>query len=96
MWVLITYDVKTLTKEGRRRLRHVAKTCEGHGERVQYSVFECQVDAATWTCMRGRLLDIIHTGEDSLRFYFLGDQWAARSEHHGIKPSLDMEGPLVL
>ena len=77
MWVLITYDVKTETREGRRRLRHVAKTCEGSGVRVQYSVFECQVDDATWAQVRGTLLDIIHTGEDSLRFYFLGDQWAA-------------------
>jgi CRISPR-associated protein Cas2 len=96
MWVLITYDVRTDTKEGRRRLRKVAKTCEGHGARVQFSVFECQVDEATWTHLRGTLLSIIDTDQDSLRFYFLGEKWAARCEHHGIKPSADMEGPLLL
>lgn len=96
MLVLVTYDVNTETKEGRRRLRHVAKTCEGVGHRVQNSVFECQVDDATWAGLRGDLLAIIHTGQDSLRFYFLGQDGFGRCEHHGLIPSLDMEGPLVL
>ena len=96
MLVLITYDVNTLTKEGRRRLRRVAKTCEGHGHRVQFSVFECQVDDATWARLRGRLLEAMDPSQDSLRFYFLGEDGFSRCEHQGIKPSLDMEGPLVL
>lgn len=96
MLVLITYDVSTQSREGRRRLRRIAKACQGHGHRVQFSVFECQVDEATWAGLRGRLLDILDADEDSLRFYFLGEGGFARSEHHGTKPSLDMEGPLIL
>lgn len=96
MLVLVTYDVNTETKEGRRRLRQVSSLCVGAGHRVQYSVFECQVDETTWAALRGNLLAAVHTGQDSLRFYFLGEDGFARCEHHGIKPSMDMEGPLVL
>ena len=96
MLVLVTYDVNTEHRDGRRRLRHVSKLCSGAGHRVQYSVFECQVDHTTWAALKGNLLSSINTAEDSLRFYFLGEDGFARCEHHGIKPSMDMEGPLVV
>jgi len=96
MLVLVTYDVNTETKEGRRRLRQVAKICEGAGNRVQFSVFECQVDDATWARVRGDLIGVMNVAQDSVRFYFLGADGFARCEHHGLKPSLDMEGPLLL
>lgn len=92
----MTYDVNTETKEGRGRLRRIAKVCESYGHRVQKSVFECQVDSATWTKLRGRLLDQSNASEDSLRFYFLGEDGPKRIEHHGINASQDMEGPLIL
>jgi CRISPR-associated protein Cas2 len=44
MFVLITYDINTTTKEGKKRLRDVAKICQNYGQRVQNSVFECKVD----------------------------------------------------
>ncbi|MGI6720353.1 MAG: CRISPR-associated endonuclease Cas2, partial [Anaerovoracaceae bacterium] len=44
MLVLVTYDVSTETVEGRKRLRHVAKKCLAYGQRVQNSVFECNID----------------------------------------------------
>ncbi|MBI5041591.1 MAG: CRISPR-associated endonuclease Cas2, partial [Gammaproteobacteria bacterium] len=44
MLIIVTYDVSTETSAGRRRLRRVAKTCESMGQRVQKSVFECQVN----------------------------------------------------
>jgi CRISPR-associated protein Cas2 len=96
MLVLVTYDVHTLDRAGRRRLRHIAKACEGYGNRVQFSVFECQVDDTHWTELKGRLLSVVELEQDSLRFYFLGEDGFSRCEHHGIKPSLDMEGPLIL
>lgn len=96
MMVLITYDVDTLTPEGRRRLRHVAKLCQNHGQRVQFSVFECVLDMAQWTQLRARLLAVIDPTTDSLRFYLLGDNWRRRVEHFGAKPAYDPEGPLVL
>ena len=96
MIVLVSYDVSTTTKEGRRRLRHVAKTCVSFGQRVQYSVFECNVGSTEWAKLKGRLLDIYNSAEDSLRFYYLGESAEKRIEHHGTKPSFDFEGPLII
>jgi CRISPR-associated protein Cas2 len=95
MLVLITYDVATTTGAGRRRLHRVAKACLDFGQRVQNSVFECQVDPSQWTRLRLRLLDIVELHEDSLRFYFLGKHGRERVEHHGTKASVDLEGPLI-
>ena len=95
MFVLISYDVCTEDKEGRRRLRGISKICQNYGQRVQYSVFECIVDPAQWAALRARLVDHIDPEKDSLRFYFLGSNWRRRVEHVGAKPSLDQEGPLV-
>ena len=96
MLVVVSYDVSTETKEGRRRLRRVAKACLDFGQRVQNSVFECVVDPEQWTRLKLRLLDEYGPSEDSLRFYFLGSKWKARVEHFGAKPSVDLEGPLIV
>ena len=71
MWILVTYDVNTETAEGRSRLRRVAKTCEGYGQRVQKSVFECTVNDRTFHNMKRRLLEIMDENQDSIRFYKL-------------------------
>ena len=96
MLVLVSYDVSTTTKDGRRRLRRVARVCLDFGQRVQNSVFECQVDSTQWARLRRGLLDELNSDEDSLRFYFLGNRWKDRVEHHGTKPSVDLEGPLIV
>jgi CRISPR-associated protein Cas2 len=93
--VLITYDVSTLTGEGRRRLRRVARACQDFGIRVQLSVFECELDPAQWTGLRARLLDLIDPASDSVRFYHLGGG-ARNIEHHGTKVPIDPDGPLIL
>ena len=95
MMVLVAYDVATTTAQGRRRLTRVAKTCLDFGQRVQNSVFECNVDPEQWAKLRLRLLDIYNPEEDSLRFYFLGSNWRRRVQHAGAKPSVDLEGPLI-
>ena len=96
MMVLVAYDVNTESAEGRKRLRHVAKICENYGQRVQNSVFECLIDPAQWTALRGELLEKINRKQDSLRFYFLGKNWKRRVEHVGAKPGYDPEGPLIV
>lgn len=96
MLVLVTYDVNTETKEGRRRLRRVARIAENYGQRVQLSVFECLLDMAQCTLVRDKLAKEIDPETDSLRFYFLGDNWKRRVEHIGAKESYDPEGPLIL
>jgi len=94
--VLITYDVAVETPGGARRLRHVARICEDHGQRVQYSVFECELDPALWTKMRARLIAVIDPEHDSLRFYFLGREWRRRIEHVGAKPADDPDDLLLV
>ena len=94
MLVLVTYDVKTEGLSGRRRLRRVARACLDFGQRVQYSVFECEVDPAQWTALRSRLIGEIDSDCDSLRFYRLGAEGRKRVEHVGSKAALDLEGPL--
>ena len=94
--VLVSYDVSTRDHAGRRRLRRVARLCEDRGQRVQHSVFECVVDAAQWTAFRANLLAEADPATDSLRFYFLGNEWKRRVEHVGTKVSYDPEGPLIL
>lgn len=95
MLMLITYDVSTETSAGRRRLRRVARACLDFGQRVQQSVFECEVDPAQWTALRARLISEIDPETDSLRFYRLGAEGRRRVEHIGAKPALDLDGPLV-
>jgi CRISPR-associated protein Cas2 len=96
MMVLVSYDVSTLDRQGASRLRRLAKACLNVGQRVQYSVFEVEVDYAQWTLFRARLFDLIDPERDSLRFYFLGNNWQRRVEHIGAKPTLDLHGPLIL
>lgn len=95
MLMLITYDVCTETSVGRRRLRRVARACLDFGQRVQLSVFECQVDPAQWTALRARLVEEIDPKTDSLRFYNLGAEAKRRIEHIGAKPTLDLDGALI-
>lgn len=95
MMVLVSYDV-SMNENGQKRLRRVARACKNFGQRVQFSVFECNVDPAQWTKLRQRLIDEIIPEMDSLRFYFLGSNWKNRVEHVGAKKVLDLEGPLIL
>ena len=96
MLVLITYDVNTETPQGKRRLRQVAKQCVNYGQRVQYSVFECMLDATQYTLVKHTLEQIIDKDTDSLRFYQLGNNYKTKVAHVGAKPSIDLEGTLIV
>ena len=93
--VLVTYDVSTSTSDGEKRLRKVARACRDYGQRVQYSVFEIEVEPAQWVTLRQRLCDLIDPKADSLRFYHLGSKWQGKVEHVGSKPALNLKGPLI-
>ena len=93
--MLVAYDVNTETLAGRRRLRRVARACLDFGQRVQNSVFECEVDPGQWTALRARLVAEIDPVVDSLRFYRLGADGHRRVEHVGAKAVLDLDGPLL-
>lgn len=96
MMVLITYDVNVTTGSGKTRLRKVAKQCVNYGQRVQNSVFECLVDPTQFTELKHRLESIIDPQTDSLRYYYLGNNWKNRSEHFGAKAGYDPEGILLI
>lgn len=95
MMVLVSYDVSTREEGGARRLRRVARACQDYGQRVQYSVFEIEVDPAQWVALKQKLLDSVDLDQDSLRFYYLGRRWQSRVEHVGAKAALDLNGSLV-
>ena len=96
MLVIVCYDVNTETKEGRRRLRRVAKVCEGTGQRVQKSVFECQVTLDELETLERQLLSEINDQQDCLRLYRLPDTRGAEVREYGKFKAVDFEGPLVL
>ena len=97
MMVLVTYDVNTETAQGRKRLRHVAKLCVDYGQRVQNSVFECSVTPAEFVEIKAKLLSIIDTDNDSIRFYLLGKNWQNRLETIGRDTSYEPDiGVLLL
>jgi len=95
MMVIITYDVSTETEKGKSRLRRVSRKCQDYGQRVQNSVFECLIDPAQLKQLQDKLLKIIDPEVDSLRFYYLGDNWKHRVEHVGAKPTIDIEGTII-
>ena len=96
MLVVVTYDVSTETAAGRRRLRRVAKVCESTGQRVQKSVFECQINEMQLEELERRLLAEIDETVDNLRFYRITNSAHVRVKQYGIFRSIDFEGPLVI
>lgn len=96
MLVLVSYDVETSSDGGARRLRRIARACRDYGQRVQFSVFECEVAPDQWVALRARLMQEIDPARDSLRFYFLGAGGKRRIEHVGAKPAVDFDDPLIV
>ncbi len=94
--VLISYDVSTIDKEGKTRLRKVAKECQNYGQRVQNSVFEMDLDYSTFLKLKDRLIKLIDEEQDSLRFYYLGNNWERRVEHIGAKETYNPEGVIIV
>lgn len=96
MMVLISYDVSTVSDSGRARLRKVAKECQNHAQRVQNSVFEADLDYSSFLKLKDRLCKLINPKEDSLRFYYLGNNWEKRIEHIGVKETYNPEGVIII
>ena len=94
--VLVTYDVSTETREGRRRLRKVATVCCGFGQRVQNSVFECRVTPAQFEELEAQLQAIIDVREDRLRLYQLPADYGRAVRIHGLVPEFDLREPLII
>ncbi len=95
MLVLVAYDVSTSTANGRKRLAKLARLCCNYGQRVQNSVFECDLDYAQYTEVKAKMLKIIDTSEDNLRLYNLGNKYNERIENFGRSAAYDPEGELI-
>ena len=96
MMVLISYDVSTSTAAGKTRLRKVAKECQNHAQRVQNSVFEADLDYSSFMKLKDKLIELIDEDSDSLRFYYLGNNWKKKIEHVGVKETYDPEGVIIV
>ncbi|MEM9511353.1 MAG: CRISPR-associated endonuclease Cas2 [Cyanobacteria bacterium P01_E01_bin.48] len=96
MDILVTYDVSTEDKAGRRRLRKVAAICKDYGQRVQFSVFECRVTDAQFEAFRAKLVKAIDSASDSLRLYRLPQPREDAVESYGIDRYVDFDEPLIL
>lgn len=96
MMVLITYDVETVSSEGKKRLRKVAKICTNYGQRVQNSVFECVIDPAQLAEIKFQIEKVIDKEKDSIRYYYLGRNWSGRVEHIGNKVTFNPEDDCLI
>ena len=96
MYILITYDVDTISETGQKRLRQVAKACEDYGQRVQNSVFECEVTEAQYTLLKSRLESIIDKTLDSIRFYFLRRNDQRRMSTLGKVTSYNVNDTIII
>lgn len=97
MWIVVCYDVNTEERQGRRRLRRVAQVCKNFGQRVQKSVFECQVNEMMYEEMRRKLLKEIKEEEDNLRFYRLTEPREKHVETYGLTRTVFFdEEPLIV
>lgn len=96
MLIIVTYDVSTETRAGRKRLRRVAKLCESIGQRVQKSVFECRINLMQYEELERRLLSEIDEQEDNLRLYRLTEPVELHVKEYGSFKAIDFEGPLII
>lgn len=95
MFVIIAYDVNVTSPSGAKRLRHIAKVCVNYGQRVQNSVFEMNIEYGTFLKVKDNLIKIMDEDADSLRFYYLGNNWKNKVEHIGARTGYDSEGVLL-
>lgn len=96
MYILVTYDVDTTSREGARRLRSVAKACIDYGQRVQNSVFECEVTDAQYCLLKERIRSIIDMSLDSIRFYILSKNENRRVEVIGVETAYKVNEALII
>ena len=96
MYILVTYDVDTTDKAGQRRLRRVAKACLDYGQRVQNSVFECELTEVQLCVLKDRIKEIIDNSLDSIRIYHLNRNENRRVEVMGVETSFDVNDAIII
>ncbi len=79
MFVVVAYDIP----DNKRRTK-VMKVLQGYGTHVQESVFECDLQSATYRQLRQRLKALLKLEEDNVRFYHLCQADVPRIECVGV------------
>lgn len=96
MYILVTYDVNTETREGQRRLSKVARLCKDFGQRVQNSVFECVLTEVQLAELKNKLECTMDKTNDSIRIYYLNRSENRRIITLGRNDAIDVEGTLII
>ena len=96
MYILVTYDVETIDKDGKKRLRKIAKICQNYGQRVQNSVFECRVNEQEYLLLKSEIMKKMDAKKDSVRFYRLGTKYKEKIEHFGVKEPYNFEEAFII
>lgn len=96
MFILIAYDVDTVSENGAKRLRKVAKECLNYGQRVQNSVFECVLTEAQYVILKAKIGSIIKSDLDNVRIYHLGKNRIGKVESIGKETSYDVTAELII
>lgn len=96
MFILITYDVNTCSPEGEKRLRKIAKICQDFGHRVQNSVFECDISESQIVILKSMLEVVIDKHNDTIRFYYLGNNYLRRVDHLGKQTGINLTSELII
>ena len=86
----------TTDKSGQRRLRRVAKACLDYGQRVQNSVFECELTDVQFCILKERINKIIDLSLDSIRFYHLNRSENRRVEVMGVETAFDVNDAIII
>lgn len=96
MYILVTYDVETIDKDGKKRLRKIAKICQNYGQRVQNSVFECRINEQEYLLLKSEIMKKMDAKKDSVRFYRLGTKYKEKIEHFGVKEPYNFEEAFII
>ncbi|CCK60663.1 CRISPR-associated endonuclease Cas2 [Mycobacterium canetti] len=96
MEILVVYDISTVSSDGERRLREVAKVCEGYGQRVQKSVFECRLEQREIRLLIHDIEKVIDRAADRVAIYRLREPYQRHVVALGRGPEVDWRSPIVL
>jgi CRISPR-associated protein Cas2 len=87
---LVCYDIADP-----KRLRRVFRICKNHGDHIQLSVFECDLDDREKVLLESELKEVIHESKDQVLFVRLGpalNRGSRMIQALGL-PYVDMDAP---
>ncbi len=77
-------------------MRRVAKACVDYGQRVQNSVFECELSEVQFCLLKEKIRNIIDPSADSIRFYHLNRNENRRVEVIGVETAYNVDSAIII